>query len=104
MQGVSNLFEVDTVHNILNNVEKITGKKYGENEAQDISIRIITDHIRSTVFMVSDGILPSNEAVSYTHLDVYKRQVWWKTPWRAACRANTHERKRPAENATKGAI
>ena len=61
MQGVSNLFEVDTVHNILNHVEKITGKKYGESDAQDISIRVITDHIRSTVFMVSDGILPSNE-------------------------------------------
>ena len=65
MQGVSNLFEVDTVHNILNHVEKITGKKYGENEAQDISIRVITDHIRSTVFMVSDGILPSNEGRGY---------------------------------------
>ena len=65
MQGVSNLFEVDTVHNILNHVEKITGKKYGESDAQDISIRVITDHIRSTVFMVSDGILPSNEGRGY---------------------------------------
>ena len=65
MQGVSNLFEVDTVHNILNHVERITGKKYGESDAQDISIRVITDHIRSTVFMVSDGILPSNEGRGY---------------------------------------
>ena len=49
----------------LNHVEKITGKKYGESDAQDISIRVITDHIRSTVFMVSDGILPSNEGRGY---------------------------------------
>ena len=59
MQGVGNLFEVDTVHNILNHVERITGK------TTDVSIRVITDHIRSTVFMVSDGILPSNEGRGY---------------------------------------
>jgi alanyl-tRNA synthetase len=65
MQGVGNLFEVDTVHNILNHVERITDKTYGKNYADDISIRVITDHIRSTVFMVSDGILPSNEGRGY---------------------------------------
>ncbi len=65
MQGVDNLFEVDTVHNILNHVERITGKTYGESHAADVSIRVITDHIRSTVFMVSDGILPSNEGRGY---------------------------------------
>ncbi len=61
MQNVDNLFEVDTVHNILNHVERITGKTYGQDHDTDVSIRVITDHIRSTVFMVSDGILPSNE-------------------------------------------
>ncbi len=65
MQGVDNLFEVDTVRAILNHVERITGKKYGEDHKTDISIRVITDHIRSTVFMVSDGILPSNEGRGY---------------------------------------
>ncbi len=65
MQGVGNLFEVDTVNNILKHVESITNKKYGENESVDISIRVITDHIRSTVFMVSDGVLPSNEGRGY---------------------------------------
>ncbi len=65
MQNVGNLFEVDTVNNILKHVERITQKKYGENELTDISIRVITDHIRSTVFMVSDGVLPSNEARGY---------------------------------------
>ncbi|MFQ9993268.1 alanine--tRNA ligase, partial [Ruthenibacterium lactatiformans] len=64
MQGVGNLFEVDTVHNILNHVENIRAK-IRRNERQDISIRVITDHIRSTVFMVSDGILPSNEGRGY---------------------------------------
>lgn len=65
MQGVGNLFEVDTVHNILNHVERITGKTYGQDHMTDVSIRVITDHIRSTVFMVSDGILPSNEGRGY---------------------------------------
>ncbi len=65
MQGVGNLFEVDTVHNILNHVERITGKSYGKDHSTDVSIRVITDHIRSTVFMVSDGILPSNEGRGY---------------------------------------
>ncbi len=65
MQGVGNLFEVDTVHNILNHVERITGKTYGRDHATDVSNSVITDHIRSTVFMVSDGILPSNEGRGY---------------------------------------
>ncbi len=65
MQGVGNLFEVDTVHHIMAHVEKITGKKYKADEDTDISIRVITDHIRSTVFMVSDGVLPSNEGRGY---------------------------------------
>ena len=65
MQGVDNMFEVDTVRNILNHVEKITGKTYGKDHLTDVSIRVITDHIRSTVFMVSDGILPSNEGRGY---------------------------------------
>ena len=64
MQGVETV-EVDTVHNILNHVERITGKTYGRDHATDVSIRVITDHIRSTVFMVSDGILPSNEGRGY---------------------------------------
>ena len=65
MQGVGNLFEVDTVQAILHHVERISGKTYGQDEKTDISIRVITDHIRSTTFMVSDGILPSNEGRGY---------------------------------------
>ena len=65
MQDVGNLFEVDTVAAVLHHVERISGKTYGANEKDDISIRVITDHIRSTVFMVSDGILPSNEGRGY---------------------------------------
>ena len=65
MQNVGNLFEVDTVRAILNHVERISGHKYGQDEKTDISIRVITDHIRSTTFMVSDGILPSNEGRGY---------------------------------------
>ena len=65
MQGVDNLFEVDTVQSVLHHVEHIANKIYGEDDKTDISIRVITDHIRSCTFMVSDGILPSNEGRGY---------------------------------------
>ena len=65
MQGVGNLFEVDTVQSVLHHVERIAGKTYKQDPKTDISIRVITDHIRSCTFMVSDGILPSNEGRGY---------------------------------------
>ena len=65
MQGVGNLFEVDTVQSVLHHVEHIANKTYGEDDKTDISIRVITDHIRSCTFRVSDGILPSNEGRGY---------------------------------------
>ena len=65
MQEVDNLFEVDTVQNIMKKITEITGKVYKADEKDDISIRVITDHIRSTTFMVGDGILPSNEGRGY---------------------------------------
>ncbi len=64
-QGVDNLFEVDTVRNILNYICKIAGVEYKKSEKTDISIRVITDHIRSTTMMVCDGVLPSNEGRGY---------------------------------------
>lgn len=65
MQGVGNLFEVDTVQNIMGHISKIAGVTYRENEKTDISLRVMTDHIRSTVFMVGDGVIPSNEGRGY---------------------------------------
>ncbi|UDN57341.1 alanine--tRNA ligase [Clostridioides sp. ES-S-0010-02] len=65
MQGVDTIFEVDTIKSILEAVEKLTGVKYGVNPKNDISIRIITDHIRAVTFLVSDGVLPSNEGRGY---------------------------------------
>lgn len=65
MQGVDTIFEVDTIKSILEAVEKLTGVKYGENPKNDISIRIITDHIRAVTFLVSDGVLPSNGGRGY---------------------------------------
>ena len=73
MQGVGNLFEVDTVQSVLHHVEHIAGKTYGENAKDDISIRVITDHIRSCTFMVSDGILPSNEGRGYVMRRLLRR-------------------------------
>ncbi len=64
-QNVDSLFDVDTVMNITNKVSEITGAYYGKDHKTDISLRVITDHIRSSVFMISDGILPSNEGRGY---------------------------------------
>lgn len=65
MQGVDNLFLVDTVQNIMKHISDITGVKYGEDAKKDISLRVITDHIRSTTFMIGDGVMPSNEGRGY---------------------------------------
>ena len=65
MQGVDNLFEVDTVQNIMKHVSRIAGVTYGQNEKTDVSLRVITDHVRSTVFMIGDGVMPSNEGRGY---------------------------------------
>ena len=65
MQGVGNIFEVDTVQNIMAKVSEIAGVKYHDNDKSDISLRVITDHIRSTTFMIGDGVMPSNEGRGY---------------------------------------
>ncbi len=65
MQGVDNLFLVDTVQNIMKRVCQIAGVKYGDDPKKDVSLRVITDHIRSTTFMIGDGVLPSNEGRGY---------------------------------------
>ena len=64
-QNVSSLFDVDTVMNITNKVSEITGAHYEESDKTDVSLRVITDHIRSSTFMICDGILPSNEGRGY---------------------------------------
>lgn len=66
MQGVDSIFDVDTVRHILNAVTEMAGVKYEDgDEKADMSIRIVTDHLRSMVFMIADGILPSNEGRGY---------------------------------------
>ena len=65
MQGVDNLFLVDTVQNIMKHISEITGVEYGKDDKNDISLRVITDHIRSTTFMIGDGVMPSNEGRGY---------------------------------------
>lgn len=65
MQGVDNLFLVDTVQNIMKYISRVAGIEYGQDPKKDISLRVITDHIRSTVFMTGDGVMPSNEGRGY---------------------------------------
>ncbi len=64
-QNVDSLFDVDTVMNITNRVSELTGAHYGDSKRSDVSLRIITDHIRSSVFLICDGVLPSNEGRGY---------------------------------------
>ena len=73
MQGVDNLFEVDTVRRILDTVCSISGKTYGADKSDDISIRVITDHVRSATFMISDGVIPSNEGRGYVLRRIIRR-------------------------------
>ena len=74
-QDVDNLFEVDTVRYILDYVCSISNTDYGKNADKDVSIRVITDHIRSVVFMLSDGIIPSNEGRGYVLRRLLRRAV-----------------------------
>ena len=64
-QGVDSLFDVDTIMHVTHKVSEMTGAYYGESHKKDVSLRVITDHIRSAVFMICDGILPSNEGRGY---------------------------------------
>ncbi len=73
LQGVDNLFEVDTVRKILDTVCEIAGKKYGDDKDDDVSIRVITDHIRSSTFMICDGVIPSNEGRGYVLRRILRR-------------------------------
>lgn len=73
MQGVDNMFEVDTIRNILDRVCEMSGKEYGKDNSTDISIRAVTDHIRASTFMISDGIIPSNEGRGYVLRRIIRR-------------------------------
>ena len=65
MQGVDNLFEVDTVKNIMKHISDIAGVEYKTDAKKDISLRVTTDHVRSITFMIGDGVMPSNEGRGY---------------------------------------
>ncbi len=65
MQGVDNLFEVDTVQRIMGRISRIAGVTYKQDASKDVSLRVITDHIRSTTMMINDGVVPSNEGRGY---------------------------------------
>ena len=73
MQGVDNMFEVDSIRKILDKVCEIAGKTYGADKNDDISIRVITDHIKSAMFMIADGVIPSNEGRGYVLRRIIRR-------------------------------
>ena len=73
MQGVNNMFEVDSIRKVLDHVCRIANKTYEVDKNDDISIRVITDHIRSAMFMISDGVIPSNEGRGYVLRRILRR-------------------------------
>lgn len=73
MQGVDNIFEVDTIRHILDYICNLCGEHYGDDAQKDVSIRVITDHIRSVTFMIGDGIMPSNEGRGYVLRRILRR-------------------------------
>ncbi len=73
MQGVDNMFEVDTIRRVIDKVCEISGKTYGDDKKNDISIRVITDHARSAMFMICDGVVPSNEGRGYVLRRIIRR-------------------------------
>ncbi len=73
MQGVDNMFEVDSIRKVLDHVCRIAEKTYGADKNNDISIRVVTDHIRSAMFMISDGVIPSNEGRGYVLRRILRR-------------------------------
>ncbi len=73
MQGVDNMFEVDSIRKVIDKTCEICGKKYGDNNENDISIRVVTDHSRSAMFMISDGVIPSNEGRGYVLRRIIRR-------------------------------
>ena len=73
MQGVDNMFEVDSIRKIIDEVCAIAGKAYGVNKKEDVSIRVITDHIRGAMFMIADGVIPSNEGRGYVLRRILRR-------------------------------
>ena len=73
MQGVDNMFEVDTIRKVIDKVCEISGKTYGADAKNDISIRVITDHSRSAMFMIADGVIPSNEGRGYVLRRIIRR-------------------------------
>ncbi len=73
MQGVDNMFEVDSIQKVIKKVCEISGKNYGDDKNNDISIRVITDHVRSAMFMISDTVVPSNEGRGYVLRRIIRR-------------------------------
>ena len=73
MQGVDNMFEVDSIRKVIDKTCEIAGKTYGDDANNDISIRVVTDHSRSAMFMISDGVIPSNEGRGYVLRRIIRR-------------------------------
>jgi len=73
MQGVDNMFEVDSIQKVIAKVSEVSGKKYGDDKDNDISIRVVTDHVRSAMFMIADNVSPSNEGRGYVLRRIIRR-------------------------------
>ncbi|MEY3406158.1 MAG: hypothetical protein RLZZ556_230 [Actinomycetota bacterium] len=75
MQGVENLYEIDQVRPVLDKAAELSGKTYGENEADDVRLRVVADHIRSSLMLIGDGVSPSNDGRGYVLRRLLRRSV-----------------------------
>ena len=75
IQGVKSNYETDLIRDIISRFEELTGSEYGKDEKKDISLRVVSDHIRALTFLISDGVLPSNEGRGYVLRRILRRAV-----------------------------
>ena len=75
LQGVDNIYEIDTMWKVLDRAAELTEQRYGRDQRTDVSLRVVTDHVRTAVMLVADGVLPSNEARGYVLRRILRRSV-----------------------------
>ena len=75
LQGVDNIYEIDTMWKVLDRAAELTEQRYGRDHRTDVSLRVVTDHVRTAVMLVADGVVPSNEARGYVLRRILRRSV-----------------------------
>ena len=75
LQGVDNIYEIDTMWKVLERAAELTEQQYGRDHRTDVALRVVTDHVRTAVMLVADGVVPSNEGRGYVLRRILRRSV-----------------------------